>query len=290
MWSAPLQLFQKHYKVRAVSYQFRTRPKTLNDTLGRTLGKLRAGITYLLNRKGPLSVPVNQVGGFVRSGGHVQQPDIQLYFNPISYAVSATGKTLLDRVSGYQISAQPCRPTSRGQIEIKSADPNESPQIMPNSLSTAADQDNALAACKILQDYAKTDSLRAVTINAKAPDLCAMDDAALLHDFRARASTVFHPACTCRMGRSPQDSVLDERLRVHDVSRLRVVDASAFPNITSGNTNAPTMMLAMRAADLILEDAESVGVDTPNGIKCANVEVDFVRNPVIWPPILLHRA
>lgn len=239
----------------AVSYQFRTRPKTLNDTLGRTLGKLRAGITYVLNRKGPLGVPVNQVGGFVRSGDHANQPDVQLYFNPISYAVSATGKTLVDRVSGYQISAQPCRPTSRGKIEITSADPKDAPQIMPNSLSTTADQEDAVAACKVLQDYAKTDSLRAVTINAKAPDLCAMDDAALLQDFRARASTVYHPTCTCRMGRTAQDSVLDARLRVHDVPGLRVVDASAFPNITSGNTNAPTIMLAMRAADLILEDA-----------------------------------
>lgn len=240
----------------AVSYQFRSHPKTLNDTLGSILGKLRAGANYVLTRKGPLGVPVNQVGGFVRSGPQSAEPDIQLYFNPVSYTTSASGKPLLDSASGYQISAQPCRPTSRGKIEIASADPKDAPQIHPNSLSTVLDQQKAVAASKVLQDYAKTDSLRAVTKSAMAPDLTVMDDAGLLEDFRARAGTVYHPTCTCRMGRTVQDSVLDERLRVHDVLGLRVVDASAFPNITSGNTNAPTMMLAMRAADLILEDAQ----------------------------------
>uniref|UniRef100_UPI002E17618A GMC family oxidoreductase n=1 Tax=Harenicola maris TaxID=2841044 RepID=UPI002E17618A len=239
----------------ALSYQFQSRTPTLNRTLGRRLGRLQAGVKYILTRKGPLAVPVNQVGGFVRSGEEDRLPTIQLYFNPVSYGVSAKGKTIVDRASGYQISAQPCRPTSRGTIEIASADPKAAPVIKPNSLSTAEDQRTAIEACNVLQRFAQSESLRAVTQQAKGPDPLAMDDAALLDDFRERASTVYHPTCTCRMGRTGAESVLDGRLRVHGVPGLRVVDASAFPNITSGNTNAPTMMLAMRAADLILEDA-----------------------------------
>ncbi|MCP4818202.1 MAG: FAD-binding protein [Shimia sp.] len=239
----------------AISYQFQARDKTLNHSLGRPIGKLIAGVTYLASRRGPLAVPVNQVGGFVRSRAEEVSPDVQLYFNPVSYHVAPNGKTVVDRTSGYQISAQPCRPTSTGSIEIESSSPEAAPRIMPNSLSSSFDQSKAIAAGRVLQKYAQTDSLRAVTKAAKAPDLLALDGDALLEDFRQRASTVFHPTCTCRMGRTERDSVLDSRLRVHGVPGLRVVDASAFPNITSGNTNAPTMMLAMRAADLILEDA-----------------------------------
>lgn len=238
----------------AVSYQFNAHGKTLNHTLGRPVGKMLAGMAYLAARRGALAVPVNQVGGFVRSHADEAAPDIQLYFNPVSYHVAPNGRTVVDRTSGYQISAQPCRPTSTGRIEIVSTSPKAPPRILPNSLSSSSDQMKAIAAGRLLQKYAQTDSLKAVTKAAKSPDLLAMDDDALLEDFRARASTVYHPTCSCRMGNDEKNSVLDARLRVHGVRGLRVVDASAFPNITSGNTNAPTMMLAMRAADLILED------------------------------------
>jgi choline dehydrogenase len=239
----------------AVSYQFQTNRVTLNNTLGRTVGKLYAGAKYMLTRKGPLAVPVNQVGGFVRSGADRDVPDMQLYFNPVSYGESASGETVVDKSAGYQISAQPCRPTSVGSIEIASSSPQDAPIINPQSLSTEADKVAAIRAGKTLQRFAKTGSLQEVTTAAKAPDLMVLDDAALLEDFQDRAKTVYHPTCTCRMGRDRGNSVLDARLRVHGVAGLRVVDASAFPNITSGNTNAPTMMLAMRAADLILEDS-----------------------------------
>ena len=239
----------------AVSYQFETYTPTLNNTLGSLFGRLRAGAKYVLTRKGPLSVPVNQVGGFVRSEPQFNVPDLQLYFNPVSYSVSTSGAVNVDKTGGYQISAQQCRPTSTGVIEIKSSDVQDAPLIMPQSLTTEDDRFAAIRAGCTLQRLAKTPSLQAVTTQPKAPDLMALDDVGLLEDFRERASTVYHPTCTCRMGRTVQDSVLDARLRVRGVSGLRVVDASAFPNITSGNTNAPTMMLAMRAADLILEDA-----------------------------------
>lgn len=239
----------------AISYQFGAAKPTLNNQLGGTFGKLLMGAKYLLTRNGPLSVPVNQVGGFVRSDLGNRLPDMQVYFNPASYAMTPSGKAVLDRTPGFQISAQPCRPTSRGRVEIVSPDPQVAPCIQPNSLSTNKDKSAAVQAGKVLQRFAAADSLKAVTTQAKAPDLMALDDEALLDDFKQRASTVYHPTCTCRMGRDDQTSVLDARLRVHGIGGVRVVDASAFPNITSGNTNAPTMMLAMRAADLILEDA-----------------------------------
>lgn len=239
----------------AISYQFGATKPTLNNQLGGTFGKLLMGAKYLLTRRGPLSVPVNQVGGFVRSDPEIRLPDMQVYFNPASYAMTPSGKPVLDRKPGFQISAQPCRPTSRGRIEIVSSDPHVAPRIQPNSLSTEEDRNAAVQAGKVLQRFAAADSLKAVTTQAKAPDLMKLDDEGLLADFQQRASTVYHPTCTCRMGRDDWTSVLDARLRVHGIAGVRVVDASAFPNITSGNTNAPTMMLAMRAADLILEDA-----------------------------------
>jgi len=239
----------------AVSYQFHATRPTLNAELGTMAGRLRAGLAYALRRRGPLAVPVNQVGGFVRSHPDRAAPDVQLFCNPASYEMSPAGRPVLDRAQGYLISAQPCRPTSRGEVRIASSDPDAAPLIEAHSLTTQADCDAALRASRLLQRFAAAPSLRAVTGAAKAPDLTGLDDAGLMEVFRARASTVYHASCTCRMGPSAQDSVLDARLRVHGVPGLRVVDASAFPNVTSGNTNAPTMMLAMRAAELILQDA-----------------------------------
>ncbi|WP_303436944.1 GMC family oxidoreductase [Salipiger sp. 1_MG-2023] len=238
----------------AVSYQFRAAQDTLNAILGRRSGRLLAGMRYVLTRRGPLTVPVNQVGGFVRSAG-AAAPDVQLFCNPASYEVTPDGKVVLDRDPGYLLSAQPCRPTSRGSVRIRSADHREAPAIRPNSLATQADRDAAVRASRVLHALSQTDALRSVTSAAKLPSLETMDDAAMLDEFRNRASTVFHPSCTCRMGQDAQDSVIDARLRVHGVPGLRIADASAFPNITSGNTNAPTMMLALRAADIILQDA-----------------------------------
>ncbi|WP_299822703.1 GMC family oxidoreductase N-terminal domain-containing protein [uncultured Jannaschia sp.] len=239
----------------AVSYQFRATQTTLNAILGSHFGRIGAGLRYALTRRGPLAVPVNQVGGFVRSHAQARGPDMQLFCNPASYEVTPEGKVVIDRASGYLLSAQPSRPTSRGHVRIRSADHRDTPAIRPNSLATQEDRDAAIRGGRILQELAKTPALAAVSSGCKIAGFETMDADALLDEFRARASTVFHPTCTCRMGNDDSDSVADARLRVHGVPGLRVVDASSFPNITSGNTNAPTMMLAMRAADLILGDA-----------------------------------
>lgn len=239
-----------------ISYYFRATVPTLNNKIGNWWGQRLAGVTYLATRRGPLSVPVNQVSGFIRSDQNAQVADLQIYCNPMSYVIDADGNAGVDPKPGFLICAQPCRPTSRGEINIASPDPAAPPDIRPNSLSTEHDCQMAIKAGRVLQGLAQTPAIRAVTKERLAPDVVPMSDAELLENFRERAGTIFHPTCTCRMGDSAATSVLDAKLRVHGIGGLRVIDASAFPNVTSGNTNAPVMMLAARAADIILEDAK----------------------------------
>lgn len=240
-----------------VSHYFHATEPTLNNVLGNWLGQMRAGARYIMTRRGPLSVPINQVSGFVRSGADVGAADLQVYCNPMSYKTDASGQPGVDPKAGFLLCAQPCRPTSRGEVNITTSDPTKPAEIHPNSLSTNRDCDLAVKAGRVLQKLAQTPAIRAVTAQRIAPDITTMSDEQMLENFRERAGTIFHPTSTCRMGRTAQDSVLDARLRVHGVQGLRVIDASAFPNITSGNTNAPVMMLAARGADLILEDAKN---------------------------------
>ncbi|WP_298934767.1 GMC family oxidoreductase N-terminal domain-containing protein [uncultured Ruegeria sp.] len=262
----PAELMQRHgIKVQAnlpqvgqglqdhlgISYQFAATEPTLNNRLGSWPGKIAAGLQYLLTRAGPLSVPINQVSGFIRSD-QGQRADLQIYCNPMSYAVRAGGKTDVAAKAGFLICVQPCRPTSRGEVAITSADPNAAPDIRPYSLSTNEDCALAIAAGRAAQKLAETPAIRSVLRDG--PDIAAMSDNDLLTDFQARASSIYHASCTCRMGASAKSSVLDARLRVHGVSGLRVIDASSFPNVTSGNTNAPVMMLAARGAEMILQD------------------------------------
>jgi choline dehydrogenase len=239
----------------AVSQYYRATEPTLNNILGNGLGRMLAGVRYILTRKGPLSVPVNQISGYVRSSPELEVPDVQVYCNPMSYITHASGAVGVDPAPGFLLCVQPSRPTSRGQVTIASTNPEAPPLIQPNSLSTNEDCETVIKASRLLQQLAQTSAIRAVTKARLQPDISTMDDAALLENFRNRAGTVFHPSCTCRMGHDARDSVLDARLRVHGMEGLRVVDASAFPNVTSGNTNGPTIMLATRAAELILQDA-----------------------------------
>lgn len=239
----------------AVSHFFWATESTLNKRLGHWLGQALVGVQYLLTRRGPLSVPVNQCSGFVRSGPEVRAPDVQIYCNPASYSTLPAGKPQIDREAGFLLCVQPCRPTSRGEVSITSSDPCQAPKIQPNSLSTEHDRHLVIRASKLLQSLVRSAAIVNVTKARRAPDIQDMSEHQLLENFRERAGTVFHPCCTCRMGKDTSDSVLDSRLRVHGMEGLRVIDASSFPNITSGNTNAPTLMLAARGAQLVLEDA-----------------------------------
>ncbi len=245
----------------AANFTFRAKEPTLNAVLRPLLGQTRAALQYALTRKGPLSLSVNQCGGFLRSQQGLNRPDQQLYFNPISYRLVPRGdnsRLAIDPFNGFIICAQPTRPTSRGRIDIRSADSTVPPEIRPNSLATDEDRSTVIAGGRLCQRLMGSNALSALVESSVAPHLPDLDDDGILADFRARASTVFHPVSTCRMGKDQTHSVVSGRLKVHGVDGLRVVDASAFPNITSGNTNAPTMMLALKGADLILEDRHRV--------------------------------
>jgi choline dehydrogenase len=245
----------------AVSYVYRSRVPTLNDQLAPFSGKVKAGLRYALTRGGPLSMSVNQAGAFLRSRPVYTRPNLHIYFNPASYSTTTSGSkrrlTNPDPWPGFLMSFNTCRPTSRGSVHIRSADPHVSPTIAPNSLSTAADVQDVSDGAKLVRRIAAAAPLAAVTESEHQPGAAVQSDAEVLADFRQRAGTVFHAACTCVMGADPRSAVLDPRLRVRGVGALRVADASAFPNVTSGNTNTATIMLAEKAAALILEDSRA---------------------------------
>jgi choline dehydrogenase len=243
----------------AVSYFYRSRVPTLNDQLAPFLGKVKAALRYALGRRGPLAMSVNQAGAFLRSRAELRRPNLHIYFNPASYGTTTIGpkRRLLnpDPYPGFLMSFNTCRPTSRGTIHIRSSDPLASPAIFPNSLATEADVQDVFEGARVLRRIAGARPLAEVIETEREPGAQVQSDAEVLADFRRRAGSVFHACGTCAMGADPLTSVVDQRLRVRGVSGLRVVDAAIFPNISSGNINAPTLMVAERAADLILEDS-----------------------------------
>ncbi|MBV8145313.1 MAG: GMC family oxidoreductase N-terminal domain-containing protein [Gammaproteobacteria bacterium] len=247
----------------ACSYFYRSRVPTLNDELAPFLGKLKAAVRYAFTRGGPLAMSVNQAGAFLRSRAQLTRPNLHIYFNPASYSATTSGPrgkrrlTNPDPWPGFLMSYNTCRPTSRGSVHIRSPDPHLSPVIEPNSLSTAADVQDVSDGARTVRRIAAAPPLAAVTESEHLPGAAVQADAEMLADFRQRAGSVFHASGTCAMGGDSAVAVLDARLRVRGAAGLRVADASSFPNVTSGNTNTPTIMLAEKAADLILEDSRT---------------------------------
>ncbi len=241
-----------------LDYLYRSKVKTLNDELRPLLGKLRHGLTYLLRRRGPLSLSVNQGGGFFRTRPELSRANMQLYFSPVSYTKEDRPKvralTSPDPFPGFLLGIQPLRPTSRGHIDIVSADPAATPAIHPGYLSTDHDISEMLEGVRFIRRLAATAPLADVIDAEIVPGPQVADEAALVEDIRARAGTVFHPVGTCRMGPDPRQDVVDAGLRVHGLQALRVIDASIFPTLTSGNTNAPAIMIGEKGADLVLAD------------------------------------
>ena len=242
----------------AISYFYKTRTATLNDLLHPMLGKMRAGLRYMADRAGPLSLSVNQSGGFVRSDPARRNVNLQLYFSPVSYTMTPLSDRKLlnpDPFSAFLLSHNPCRPTSRGHVALRSADPTDHPAIHPNYLATQGDIDDVIAGNRLLRQIATTRPLADIITEEIIPGSDISGDEAQLADFRARADTVYHPTSTCMMGPDSITSVVDPHLRVHGMDGLRVIDASVFPTITSGNTNAPTVMVAEKGAAMIVEHA-----------------------------------
>ena len=242
-----------------IDYLYRSRLPTLNNELYPWHGKLRAGLRYLVTRSGPLSLSVNQGGGFVRSRAGLSRPNLQLYFSPVSYLKAPPGKRPLmnpDPYPAFLLGHSTCRPTSRGSIELRSPDPFAPPRIDPNYLSTAEDMLEMLDGVRFLRRLATTPALQSIIEEELKPGPQVRSEEELVADIRQRCGTVFHPVGTCAMGPDAGRAVVDHRLRVHGLDRLRVIDASVFPNVTSGNTNAPTIMIAEKGADIVLADAQ----------------------------------
>lgn len=240
-----------------INYTFRASVPTLNQLLRPMHGKLRAGLDYLLRGQGPLSMSLNQVGGFVKTSPNLARPDIQLYMQAISTAEARAGTRPLftpDPWPGYAIGMSNCHPTSRGTILARSADPLEAPVIRANALSTEEDVATYLAGLKLIRRIAAAPPLAEVTVREVVPGPDVATNDALLADARKRSGTVYHPSGTCGMGHDPASSVVDPRLRVHGIANLRVADVSIMPEIISGNTNAAAMMIGSKAAEMILAD------------------------------------
>lgn len=237
---------------------YRSRMPTLNQVLRPWTGRVRVGLEYILRRRGPLSLSVNQGGGFVRTRDGDGQPDLQLYFSPLSYTRAPAGKRPLmtpDAFAGFLLGFNQCRPTSRGHLQISASDPLAPPDIHPNYLSTDEDRQAAIDGLKLIRKLAHAPAFADVIDHEILPGADVVTDAQLADYARDTAWTVFHPCGTCRMGSDAKRSVVDPRLRVHGLSGLRVADASIFPTIPSGNTNAPAIMVGEKAADMILEDS-----------------------------------
>ena len=235
----------------------KSRLPSLNQELRPLKGKLIAGLKFLFSRTGPLSLSVNQAGGFIRSNATSDRPDLQLYFSPLSYTRAPAGTRPLvnpDPFAGFLLGYNPCKPTSRGHTHISSADPLEAPAIQPNYLATEHDRHLMLAGMHLMRRFISTETMQKLIEEEVYPGESVQSDEQLNAFIADNAWTVFHPCGTCKMGSDPAQSVVDPRLKVHGLEGLRVADASIFPTIPTGNTNAPSIMVGEKAADLILED------------------------------------
>ncbi len=240
-----------------VSYFYKSKVPTLNDQLRPFLGKIYQGLRYIFTRSGPLSLSVNQSGGFIKTRSGLEKPNIQLYFSPVSYSLESPDRRAMmspDPFSAMLFGISNCSPHSRGRVRIKSNDASTPPIIEPNSLSNKEDIRDLLEGVKVLRKLAKTDSFREVIGEEFRPGLECHTDEQMIQHIKETVWTVFHPSSTCKMGPDPKNNVVDSNLKVHGIECLRVADASIFPQLVCGNINAATIMVGEKAADLILQD------------------------------------
>ena len=239
---------QDHLQIRTV---YEVNVPTLNREINVFWRRMMIGMQYVFARTGPMSMGASQVCIFARSNPDVETPDIQYHFQPLSAEKPGIE---MHPFPGVTLSVCQLRPESKGRIEIASPDPKAYPAIHPNYLSTPKDQQTAIDSLKFTRRLVGTDALKPFIVREHLPGPDVGTDHELLESARNIAQTIYHPTSTCKMG-SDETAVVDERLRVRGIAGLRVADASIMPTITSGNTNAPTIMIAEKAADMIIEDA-----------------------------------
>ena len=241
---------QDHLQIRAL---YESTEPTTNDRLRTWLGKAGLGLQWLLFRSGPLAVGINQGGCFMRALPDSATPDIQFHVATLS-ADMAGGQ--VHPYSGFTLSTCQLRPESRGHVRIGSTDPFVPPRMHANYLATELDRRTTVAGVKAARAIAASAAMRPRVAREVKPGPAVESDAELLEFCRNHGATIFHPSGTCKMGPACDAlAVLDERLRVRGIAGLRVVDCSAMPTLVSGNTHAPAVMLAEKAADMIRDDA-----------------------------------
>ena len=241
------QNLQDHLQIRLV---FKTSQRTLNDEVNNIFKQAWVGMQYMLTRTGPLTLAASQVAIFTKSNPDAERPDIQFHMQPLSADKPGEGA---HKFSAFTSSVCQLRPFSRGYLEIKSKDPLEYPAIHPNYLSDERDQQVAIDGIKTARRISEAPAMAPHIKDEYVPGRQFQSDEELLDAARKFSQTIYHPTSTCKMGHDDL-AVVDDRLRVHGVGNLRVVDASIMPEIVSGNTNAPTIMIAEKASDMILED------------------------------------
>ena len=241
---------QDHYQARVIVKL--KQPRSLNDDMRRPLRLLQMGAQWLLQQRGPLTVGAGQVGGLACSE-HAQGGRPDLLFNVMPLSVDKPGDPL-HRFSGFSASVTQCRPLSSGSVQIRSADPLQLPRIEANYLQNPQDAKVLVSGLRMLRDIYAAPAFRDLVTGEEYMPGNGVQTAAALEAFaRNKGGTVFHPSGSCRMGGDDQ-SVVDSRLRVRGIERLRVIDASVMPRMTSTNTNAATIMIGEKGAAMVIED------------------------------------
>lgn len=223
--------------------------ETLNTTANSLFGKLKIGLEYVFKRSGPMSMAPSQLGAFAYSSPEHASPNVEYHVQPLS--LEKFGEDL-HTFDAFTASVCNLRPTSRGSVHIDSLDPHAPPVIAPNYLSTDEDRQVAIDALRLTRTIVQSPALKPYMPEEYKPGNAYQSDEELVRAAGDIGTTIFHPVGTCKMGREDDPmAVLDSELRVRGVRNLRIVDASVMPTITSGNTAAPTMMIAQRAAELL---------------------------------------
>ena len=242
---------QDHLQVRMVLRC--AQPITFNDDMRSPWRMAGVGLKFALQRRGPLTVSAGYAGAFLKTEPSLALPDTQIHF--INFSTTKMGDKL-HAFSGFTASSCQLRPESRGTLKIISPDPFAAPAIDPNYLATETDRRVTIGGLKVLRDIMRQPAIAPFVESESEPGLdCASDDQLLAY-CRERGSTIYHPTCTARMG-TDAGAVVDDRLRVHGIAGLRIVDGSIMPAVLSGNTHAGIVMIAEKAADMILEDARA---------------------------------
>jgi len=240
---------QDHLQIRM---QYRcTEPITMNDVINHWRHRYGAGLRYIMSRKGLLTIGAGYAGAFLRTRSELATPDVQIHF--LIFSADSAGAALHD-FPGFMASVCQLRPESRGFVRVRSPDPSIPPAIQPRYLSARGDCDTVVAGMKLMRRIMNEPAMCHYIADEFAPGDSCVGDADLLAFARETGTTVYHPTSTCRMGSDPA-AVVDERLRVRGVERLRVIDASIMPALVSGNTNAAAVMIGEKGSDMVLQDA-----------------------------------